>query len=206
MICEKCVEKLIQDEQTLVCPECGKRHRAENGVMTFPQKKYILENISDNEVRCKNHSNELFFYCKQKKFEKLICNSCLVEEHIGHELREIDELEKEQMVILQRNVDTLKGNLDEKKRVLIQTKEEVAGKNVSCLEKLKNRKEEIVRKFDGMIENAERRKLETEKDIVEALKVTDENISLLKNVKLTETITGKSPTLSDFLASSETLD
>ena len=45
-LCESCIKDLIMND-TLVCPECRKKHRAENKEKSFPQNKYLLVHIRE---------------------------------------------------------------------------------------------------------------------------------------------------------------
>ena len=67
--CEKCMKELLREDHGLVCPECRKKHATTNGVVAFPQNKYIFKLLKNNaEVRnfemCKTHSRELSLYCR----------------------------------------------------------------------------------------------------------------------------------------------
>ena len=51
-VCQECVDNLFKRMGiSVICPECGKQHRAENGVKTFYQNKYILSHIRKEKAR-----------------------------------------------------------------------------------------------------------------------------------------------------------
>ena len=75
-VCESCIKDLITND-TLVCPECRKKHRAENKEKSFPQNKYLLAHIWSgkfdakessrstqkvSQERCEKHGMELVLF------------------------------------------------------------------------------------------------------------------------------------------------
>ena len=106
--CESCIKDLLRN-QTLVCPECRKKHRAENKEKSFPQNKYLLAHIGSKKAyaeeesqntrkvtkeQCQEHGLEMVIYCFEDACQKPICVSCLVD-HNKHDVKGIDVREKE---------------------------------------------------------------------------------------------------------------
>ena len=79
VICEKCIEDLIEDN-ILDCPECGSEHSAENGIKTFPESRKESSEaevaaeklkLEDNES-CKVHGIEASIYCQEPSCQKTV--------------------------------------------------------------------------------------------------------------------------------------
>ena len=185
--CHRCIKQLIRNNK-LQCPECKKKHKVTNGEKTFPQNKYILVNVGmknfqiqdEPEIlkKCEEHGKELMFLCQEIKCKKPICPIGLVRDHAGHKVVKLEEMEKEEKVVLITKFDAMKQSLERKKRTLMKTTEEIVNKNKTCVSELEKQKEEIVKKFNGMI-----RSTETSTGIDEASKIIDENLTLIETMR-----------------------
>ena len=45
--CESCLQSLLR-ENGVICPQCRKKHNADNGIRTFPLNKYIISQFEDS--------------------------------------------------------------------------------------------------------------------------------------------------------------
>ena len=155
-LCEKCLSHLLPSN-VLTCPECRIKHIADDGVMSFPQNKYIIshirrsakDQIGDVEC-CREHRKEASFYCKEVGCQKVICNTCLVKLHKFHDIVDIHEELNEQQELLENKVKTLKVILETKMAVALAAKAK-AEESFNCsLRKINSRREEIIELFDQM--------------------------------------------------------
>ena len=108
-LCQKCISQLIWKKR-LHCPECRVKHVAENEGRSFPQNKYILINIrsrkdkkvQDDDVeemnKCEMHNKDLSFFCKDVGCRREICLSCLLKYHKWHDVVELEDKEKEELL------------------------------------------------------------------------------------------------------------
>lgn len=89
--CKCCVKKIvsdnnIQDIKTSKCPVCKKDINSKELVPNFELLSLIIVHKKKLDNFCENHINEsLNFFCDTCK--KLICQICLLMNHIGHELK-----------------------------------------------------------------------------------------------------------------------
>ena len=123
--CERCMSELIRNDNCVVCPQCRKKYKAENGVTEFPQNKYIfklLQGRKESPPRlfemCKEHDRELSLYCKDSTCESKLCQLCLLESHKNHN---VVDLVKEEKI----KSDDLVRFLSECKSTLLSAKDEV---------------------------------------------------------------------------------
>ena len=191
--CERCLGELIGKSLTqyvLDCPECRMKHRVVYGVKSFPQKKYILANLDrktvilaadelDEKSKCKEHGKKLIFCCKEEKCCNEICPSCLVKDHIGHN---VVELEVNEETPLATKIEEIRRNVMKKKLVLKKAKEEVQMKTDFTLKKLKKKQEETTKMFEEMIRIAEERQKDTDQIVDDDIAVVDEALTLLDGI------------------------
>ena len=74
-LCQGCIGKLLKNN-ALECPQDRQKHKAERGVKSFSQNKYIVaylkREMKDNIVeydQCSEHSLKIALYCKEKGCE-----------------------------------------------------------------------------------------------------------------------------------------
>ena len=155
-LCEKCLSELIYNEK-IECPECRQLFDATEGGTSFPQNRYILSAIErktpgtrrGNHGNCPQHpSEELTLFCKNTECQKAICPECLSTKHQGHAVVSIkhhcNELVDGIRAILQCNMEKIK-----------KAQEKSLKEAEDCLEQLKKEKQNVTKKFDEMIEEAE---------------------------------------------------
>ena len=135
------------------CPECREKHRVVNDVKTFPQNKSILayirrkdaENIKSeqelNTVTCEKHGKEMTLYCKNPECSTIICQTCLTRHHRGHDVVEIEEVEKE--ALLER-ITAVTSHLQERKENILETSVEIQNRNRECKNKIIIRKDQLI--------------------------------------------------------------
>ena len=133
-LCDRCIRLLIDDNK-LLCFECGKQHDANNGERSFPQNKYVLSLIrsKENDARdelpglekCEQHGKGLVLFCLEKMCQKLICVSCLCQDHKKHKVREIEDHVKEEIIT---KVFKLMQNIHNQEEIILHDKKNVADK------------------------------------------------------------------------------
>ena len=188
-LCEKCVKDLVRNN-TLKCPECRKKHRAENKEKSFPQNKYLLAQIQMNKSnskekknetnRCEKHGKELILFCFEQKCQKAICTSCLNVDHKKHEVIEIQEREKEE---LNKKLNQMKIDLESKVEIISKAKKDIAEKSDSCVNKLRKNKEDFVKCFDNMIEKSGMLRLKSFRQANEEITGLKEEIKRLTEIQ-----------------------
>ena len=188
-LCEKCVKDLVRNN-TLKCPECRKKHRAENEEKSFPQNRYLLAQIQMNTSnskekkketdKCEKHGKELILFCFEQICQKAICISCLNVEHKKHEVIEIQEREKEE---LNKKLNQMKTDLESKVEIISKAKKDIAEKSDSCVNKLRKNKEDFVKCFDNMIEKAGMQRLKSFRQANEEITGLKEEIKRLTGIQ-----------------------
>ena len=109
-LCHTCVGELIHGN-TLVCPQDRQAHAAINGVRSFHQNRYILNNLrktvqeDDNFEMCTAHRKKKYYCCETCKMTT--CLFCL-RKHITHGIIIIYE-EQETVTRLVNDLETYKG-------------------------------------------------------------------------------------------------
>ena len=167
-MCHACVHKLIKNN-TLVCPQDRKPHPAPNGVLSFPQNKYVLKMLKQNETTaappggvqcdvCEEHGMEVVLYCKHPDCQTGICPLCMTAGHRDHSVVNIAEQRK---IILKSQALTLIRQLGVNKSRLIATRRNVDQQRLELFQKLRQAQDEL------------------EKDFEAKIKVTEENIEKL---------------------------
>ena len=149
-LCEKCIEELM-DGESIDCPECGMEHAVENGTRSFPGNSFSPNNQKSNshsnakpvEPRCKEHGKHPSIYCKEPYCKKTILY--LQTHHLNADIVDVDTEDKE-IEALFTNLETAAENLRFYKGRILTVKEDIDKKNASCLDKLKARKDEILKK------------------------------------------------------------
>ena len=162
------------------------KHIADDGVMSFPQNKYIIshirrsakDQIGDVEC-CREHRKEASFYCKEVGCQKVICNTCLVKLHKFHDIVDIHEELNEQQELLENKVKTLKVILETKMAVALAAKAK-AEESFNCsLRKINSRREEIIELFDQMKNDLTEKQNEVNGEIQREITSIDSNMNYL---------------------------
>ena len=152
-LCHTCVSEMIH-RNTLVCPQDRQAHAAVNGAGSFPQNKYILNNLrkntqqddSENYEMCTAHRKKKFFYCKGCKV--VLCPVCILQKHQGHNI--IDIFRE------QTNVANLIDDLNKYKGKLLAAREDVNEECTANITKLKKKRLELFKTIDGRIAHVDR--------------------------------------------------
>ena len=126
-LCSKCIVQLIWKKR-VDCPECRVKHVAANEERSFAQNKYILFNIRnkkgsqtqgedkfkeiDSMDKCEEHNKDLSFFCKDVGCRRVICPSCMLKYHKWHDVIEVEDKEKEELL---SKFDKVKNDLQSQK-------------------------------------------------------------------------------------------
>ena len=102
-LCQACIGKLLKNN-ALECPQDRQKHKAERGVKSFSQNKYIVaylkREIKDRAVEydeCTVHGLKIALYCKRKGCELAVCAICMTEKHLTHPVVNILEEQKTEL-------------------------------------------------------------------------------------------------------------
>ena len=184
---------------SLECPECRKRHKAESGFKSFPQNKYILSTIKrksviDNQqVRfeiCEDHSRELNLYCTESFCQNPICSLCLSLDHRGHDVVDLQQLKEEKYKTLARNIISLTEDLKINKEKIMGVRADIQRNMEACRIKIENSKREKIKKltelltetYDTLKQNVNEQDLEIKKKTEEDIHMIDTNLQLLDSI------------------------
>ena len=195
-LCEKCISSLLKDTHTLECPECRRPHLAAKKVKTFPQNKYILSNLQRISQqlateKCEIHNRELSLFCVESPLcNKPICTLCMINDHKNHELKDLQQMKEEMSQEMTTGVISMAGNLRNKREALLATKKLFDEKREFCVNKIKEKKEDLIRKFDEMIVEASREVTEAQDNIDKELIAIDAYLKQLNNIKLNSSSSG----------------
>ena len=110
----------------------------------------------------------------------VICSRCHLRKHKKHEVVEIEEQKKEE---LDRNIETIKTNLEVKIRKVVAAKEEIKQKTGTAVVKLMNKKQEMIKKFDNMIKDIEDESRDVYTTIDEDVSTMRESLILLQSLE-----------------------
>ena len=187
-LCEKCLGQLIGGNK-LCCPECRLEHTAENGVRSFPQNKYILDNLQQKEFslqiepQCKEHGKPLLLYCNELRCRKCICLTCLTNLHVGHRVTEIEDKNK---LVLFSKIASQMDKLESSKKNLMATKEELDKNCEASIAAAKEKKEELIKlitdRMDALTQSILKQKSEVRANIDEDNAAIAESIFVLESI------------------------
>ena len=192
-LCESCIGQLIRNDK-LKCPECRKTHEAE-GIKSFPQNKYIFTQIKRKShddggtvfgtEMCEEHQKELILFCTEIACQKAICIVCLKQSHRKHDVTDVEDGRKE--VALQ-SVVSIKRNLQTKIAMIVATRDNLKTKTENCISDIIKEKEAIIKHFETMIKDAEKKEDEMMTKLNNEITTLTENLSLLTTIekKITE--------------------
>ena len=142
---------------------------------TLPDYDVLLSQVD----LCADHGKDMTLYCKECKTP--ICSACMTRKHKKHDVVDVDENRKEELL---ENLNSAIDSFSLKKEKLANTQIPMDRKKDECLEKLKEEKEKtlnLVRdRYDSMIEEATNQKEETRRKMMTSL---DENMACLTNIK-----------------------
>ena len=181
--CERCIKQLLKDGK-LVCPECRATHCATNDFKSFPQNKYIVSNIRRNEQieTCDVHNREICVFCEKEDCQKPICIVCMATEHKDHKMKDFMQVKEEVRESLSNKAKLIGQNLAIKKEGLETAEGLVDEKLKHCLQKIKRRKEEQIKFFDDMMQEASIKVEKTKRSIRKDIKVFCEGIQYITKI------------------------
>ena len=130
---------------------------------------------------CPEHKKEIILFCEEEGCKKPICKTCLTKQHKRHDVIEIEEKKKEELL---KDIDNTKMNLTEKIVILSQAKDKVSQKTKVTVNDLKKAKQEVDKKFDMMIKEAEKKMRDADTRIDNDVAMIKENIVLLDQMKV----------------------
>ena len=188
-VCESCIKGIIRGNK-MVCPECREEDEAKKQKKSFQQNKYIIvqmsrkkkiekEEVSKVEI-CAEHGKEVIFFCEEENCKKPICKTCLTKEHKKHDIIEIEEKKKEELL---KNIGNIKKDLTEKISILSQAKDELLEKTKVTVNDLKKAKEEMNKKIDMMIKEAEKKMKDEATRLDGDVGMINENVLVLEQMR-----------------------
>ena len=183
-VCEKCIKQLMK-ENTLECPECRTKHPAVNGILSFPQNKYVISNIKRNAQfeSCEIHNRVMTLFCKETKCKTPICSICLLNDHKNHDMTDYQQWYVENRGILLANLKSLESNLQSKREDFMTKKEILCTETEACLGKIREHKEEYLKTIENLIEEATKQMKRMQENIDEGITVVDTRKILVKNIE-----------------------
>ena len=188
-LCESCIKNLF-DCGTVRCPFDNTLHIAKYKEKSFSQNKYILYQMKRKSAeekqrknKCEEHGKELSLFCKERACQTPICVTCLRRHHRKHDFVEIGE----EMDALLEDIGRVQTNLQEKRKVLLNLREDVQEKTESCVTALNRKKIEIRMKvneyFEEMTDEATNMKDEVNYQIDRVVEDINENMVILESIK-----------------------
>ena len=187
-VCESCIKELIRKDNTIVCPECRKKHEAQNKEKSFPQNKYLLAQIMGNnnttkeqcnDDSCEKHGDLLILYCLEDTCQKSICVSCLMD-HNKHDVVGVKDKERE---VLGRKVTKIMKNMEAKVEMISKAGKDICDKTDLCVKEVEKTKRKVNQYLDNIIEEAENQKKETNKHVREDVSAMREEIKRLGQIQ-----------------------
>ena len=188
-LCHTCIGQLIRRTR-IECPECRKKHEAKSEEKSFPQNKYLLNQIrkKSNELpstpsqfeTCEQHGEESNLFCTETKCRRAICRLCLRKQHKGHIAFPIEDHEKD---ILIQNLEKIKKNLATKVEMISAAQKNIEDSTKVVMEEIQKQKEEFNRHFEKMIKEIEEQNKLQSINMDKEISAMNSNIDLLKSLE-----------------------
>ena len=188
-LCHTCIGQLIQGKN-IECPECRKKHEAKSEEKSFPQNKYLLNQIKKKPnaqpsrpsqfETCERHGEELNLFCTESRCRKAICRLCLRKQHRGHVAFPIEDHERD---VLMQELETINKNLATKVEMISAAKKNIEHRTKVVMEEIQKKKEEFFRHFEKMIKEIEEKNKLEHTYIDKEVSAIKSNIDLLKSLK-----------------------
>ena len=157
-LCQACIGKLLKIN-VLECPQDRQKHKAERGVKSFSQNKYVIAYLrkdvkqQDSEYEeCTEHALKMVLYCKHEGCNKALCPMCMSDQHLRHDVVNILQETKHQL--LSKTALVMETFSSYKEKILI-AKQQVEDDYVKHVEQLKKRKIEILQDLDAKVLDCE---------------------------------------------------
>ena len=193
-LCEGCLEFSLRGKTEVVCPECRKKHRAQNGVRSFPINKYLLISIKRKETKvqeetssiekCQEHGKKLTLFCKEEECQKKICPVCLTKKHRKHDIVDAEEEQKE---VLAKSLGEIISDLQMKKLKFAAAKAELEKHNENCMTNIKAERQKSIKKinefFDKLMKNASGINEKANITLNNEMEVIERSLVLLTGIK-----------------------
>ena len=183
-LCEKCVRRLLNNKK-MECPQCRAKHSAPEEVKSFPQNKYIISTLRKNSKleTCKTHKRELCAFCLNPECRKPICYICLARDHAGHNMTDFLGLKENLTKQVLEKATKLERSYFANEETLKATVKLLEEKKDNCVDRIKKRKDELMKLCDGMMQDAVDHVAVTIATIDEDLMGINQNILKLKKIK-----------------------
>ena len=189
-LCHSCIGRMIKYGK-LECPECRVKHEAKNEEKSFPQNKYILGQLKRKSInqenfiipefaKCEEHEKELNLFCQSPGCEKPICRICLRQHHREHDVIDIEEHLKNDLL---KDVSSTVNMFDQKVEILFNVKADITERCNETVEALERKRKEINDAIDEM--KGEVKKMNEE----ENLRVDNEVSTMKSNIEHLRVIT-----------------
>ena len=189
-LCQGCIRRLLaHGRRTLTCPEDRARHQAPEGERSFPQNRYVLEIMRQQERMkpkfdlCPDHERECGLYCNSSQCQRQICQLCLIKEHRDHDWADLEQTRQEFCEKLLKTIDGLSGELTEIKESLEIIQDAVFKNAQDSIQGIEKTRGELTKQFDVMVQKVHEECGDTHKSIEKELKVIDDTIVELQEIK-----------------------
>ena len=198
-LCEQCVGYLLQNNNSLECPECREKHEAPRSVKTFQQNKYIIAYVrkkrkslpevvvSQERARCSDHGEEMTMYCRKNGCEKVICHLCLVKCHKFHDVVDLEEERNENYRGLVKDIEQVSKILMIKKKKFVIFQEGLDKLHKESLKLLNLRREQIIRKINENMDKLEgalcKDKTDQNRKIQNEMETMEMNIDMIRSLQ-----------------------
>ena len=133
--------------------------------------------LSIQEVlKCSEHGKELTLFCKEAQCQMLICSVCMTRKHKKHDVVDVDENRKEELVTnLTSAIEHLSFNKDEITKVQV--------KNERCLKTLKEEQRSVLKLMTAKYDSLIRQAANHTEDSRSKMASVEEKLILLNNIK-----------------------
>ena len=159
-VCQIYTGQLIQNS-VVQCPECRERHRADSGIRSFPQNKYIIAHLKKlfppsnnheeniNFLKCEEHGKDAMLFCRNEECGKEVCPVCLVKYHKTHDIVGLDEYHREKAKVTFATVDKIIADLNNFILNMQKAKSTGEQQRVECIAKINENREAHLKKVHG---------------------------------------------------------
>ena len=136
--------------------------------------------------KCLQHNREKSLYCKEGRCEKAVCPMCFARHHKNHEFVDL-ETQKEKCNPLFTEIEAFKQILEERREMLLSSRNKVEKRNTDCIAIILNRKEQMLKdvneNFNALKKEAEDVTQNTLKNINAEISVVDQHYTALDSIK-----------------------
>ena len=189
-LCQGCIRRLLTcGRRTLTCPEDRARHQAPEGERSFPQNRYVLllmrqqQRMKPKFEMCPDHGRECSLYCSSSQCQRQSCQLCLIKEHRDHDCADLEQTRQEFCEKLLKTIDGLSGELMQSKESLSKIKKAAFENAQDSIRGIEKTRGELTKQFDVMIQEVQKDSEDTHKGIEKDLKVIDDTVVELQEIK-----------------------